>query len=102
MEREELNAILKNHKLWLETNGEEGVKADLSRANLKWVDLSGASLRGADLSGANLRGANLKWADLSDTDLRGADFKWADLSLSLIHIFPVVCGTLYRDPKGHP
>lgn len=80
MKREELNAILKNHKLWLETNGEEGVKADLSRANLKWVDLSGASLRGADLSGANLRGANLKWADLSDTDLRGADFKWADLS----------------------
>ena len=90
MKREELNAILKNHKLWLETNGREGVRADLSDVNLREADLSsadlreadlrGADLRGADLRHVNLRGADLSGADLRHVNLRGADFKWADLS----------------------
>lgn len=49
MERSKLNKILSNHKLWLETNGVEGKKADLS-----YTDLSYADLRSADLRSANL------------------------------------------------
>ena len=53
MTQEELNAILENHKKWLEGNGGE-------RANLK-----GANLRGANLCGANLCDANLRDADMT-------------------------------------
>ena len=72
MTQEELNAILENHKKWLEGNGGE-------RANLKGANLRGADLYGADLCGANLCDANLCGADLRDADLRDADLRDADL-----------------------
>lgn len=52
MTQEELNAILENHKKWLEGNGGE-------RANLKGANLCGADLRDADLRDANLYGADM-------------------------------------------
>lgn len=39
MEQKKLDKILENHKLWLETNGKEG-----ERANLRSADLSSADL----------------------------------------------------------
>lgn len=64
--KEELNEILKNHKLWLEfwlKSGlypKSGKQVDLSRTDLSEIDfLDGADLRGADLTGVNLSGANL-------------------------------------------
>ena len=72
MTQEEFNAILENHKKWLEGNGGE-------RANLKGADLRDADLCGANLCGANLYGADLCGADLRDADLRGADLRGADL-----------------------
>ena len=77
--QQELNQILKKHKIYMTTLREEGERADL-----RGTDLSDADLRRANLSGADLRGADLKWADLtganlSGADLRGADLKWADL-----------------------
>ena len=39
MNKEMLDKILDNHKLWLQTDGEEGEKA-----NLSWANLSGANL----------------------------------------------------------
>ena len=59
MNKRELNKILDNHKLWLNTNGEQGKKADLCEA-----DLCGADLCEADLCGADLREADLREADL--------------------------------------
>ena len=48
--------ILDKHAAWL--RGEpEGVKADLTGANLTGADLSEANLFGANLSKANLSGA---------------------------------------------
>ena len=72
MTQEELNAILENHKKWLEGNGGE-------RANLKGANLRGANLCGANLCDANLRDADLRDADLRDADLRDADLRYADL-----------------------
>ena len=85
MEGKELKKVLKNHKLWINTEGEEGEQAALSEEVLFGKDLSGAELRFADLSGVNLesavlKGVNLMGADLSDSDLCGADFSGADLS----------------------
>ena len=87
MTQEEFNAILENHKKWLEGNG--GERANLKGANLRGADLYGANLYGAnlryaDLYGANLRGthlrdANLRDANLRGTNLRGADLRYADL-----------------------
>ena len=86
--KEELDRILANHKKWLLTDGKEGEKADLSRAQLRGAKLSGANLfqanlseadlSGADLSDADLSGVTLWMADLSGAKLRGANLKAAD------------------------
>ena len=54
MNKEKLDKILDNHKLWLKTNGAEGERADLSSADLSSADLSYADLRYADLRSADL------------------------------------------------
>ena len=90
----DLAEILDQHKMWVESGGESGVKADLCGVNLTKADLTGVNLQGAhlhrmnlagaDLSMANLRGAslvrsNLQNANLLGTELRGANLMGANL-----------------------
>ena len=83
MKTNELNEILKKHKMWL--NDEDGgVRADLHNANLRYADLCDANLHNAnlcnaDLCDANLHNANLRYADLCDANLRYANLCNADL-----------------------
>ena len=70
----EIQQILDDHQQWLQTEGKEGQKADLSKADLQRLDLSGVNLEKANLQEANLPEAGL-WA----ANIRGADFKGADL-----------------------
>ena len=79
MKASELNLILDQHKLWLETNGVQGERANLVGANLMNANLTGAQLRGADLYGAKLNGTKLRGAKLTDADLGGANLTDADL-----------------------
>ena len=94
METSELNHILEQHKLWIETNGVQGKRAilylaaitdaaltyaNLSDANLRYASLYGADLRGANLSRADLEGANLTGAYLIGTNLTGANLMGANL-----------------------
>ncbi len=86
---EELKKILADHKLWLETDGKEGKKADLAetdlqRANFRGAKLQGADLQGADLREADLRGANLGGANLQGADLRRANFQDASLDNAIL------------------
>ncbi len=86
---DELKQILAAHQTWLETGGEKGKQADLSRTDLQGAALVGANLVSANLQGADLRGAklqkailfraNLQGADLPRADLQGADLPRADL-----------------------
>ena len=78
--QEELDKIIEQHRHWLneDCEGWEGMKANLSCANLSCTDLSDANLSGADLSCTDLSDANLRGADLSDANLRGADLSCAD------------------------
>jgi uncharacterized protein YjbI with pentapeptide repeats len=85
----EFAEVLDQHKLWVESGGESGRRADLSGINLANADLTGVNLRGAtldkaklqgaDLSMANLRGASLVQADLRDTTLLGTELHGANL-----------------------
>ena len=77
MEREKLNEILENHKLWL--NNEGGACANLKGVNLRGVNLRGVDLRYANLYDADLKNANLRDADLRCTHLRYANLKGANL-----------------------
>ncbi|MEQ5089074.1 pentapeptide repeat-containing protein [Providencia rettgeri] len=84
MNTDELRKILDEHKMYVESFGESGSKANLRGADLRGADLRGAdlidaNLIDADLIGANLRGANLRGADLIDANLRGADLRGANL-----------------------
>jgi hypothetical protein len=94
MKQEEINEILRKHKMWLEEeiNGE---RADFRGANLEGADFRGANLRRANLEDANLEDADLEDADLEDANLRGANFRGANLEGANFDFscFPLWCGS---------
>ena len=79
MTAERIKEVLELHKVWLNINGEQGERADLSGADLSGANLRGARLRGAHLWRANLRGADLRGADLRGANLDGANLYGANL-----------------------
>lgn len=77
--------VLALHKIWLESDGQKGSRADLSDGKFVGSVLCGmnferADLRRADFSRADLRNANLRNADLGGAILAGADLRRADFS----------------------
>jgi len=79
MEASELSLILEQHKLWIETKGKQGTRANLGHADLTGANLYGAYLGFAYLSFANLRDANLGGAILEYADLEFANLYRANL-----------------------
>jgi hypothetical protein len=77
MTQEELDAVLEDHKLWLEEKG--GRRANLYGAKLDFADLTGANLCGANLNATNLHRAKMSNADLNGASLNGANLYGADL-----------------------
>ena len=80
----DLKKVLSDHKKWLDSNGQEGIFADLKNCKLKGAVLIGANLKNANLEGAYLYGAyfknsNLENANLEGVNLRGANLRWANL-----------------------
>ena len=91
---DQLKQILADHRAWLESDGQRGLKANLSHAQLQGFSLWSADLREADLcyarlqgrtsitlacGGANLRHAQMEGASLWQASLRGADLSFAGL-----------------------
>jgi uncharacterized protein YjbI with pentapeptide repeats len=81
---DELNQILENHKIWLESNGNEGEQAYLCSADLRKSNFSGMNLKNAlfkwsDLRQSNFENTKLQDAHLEESDLHGAIFWDADL-----------------------
>jgi len=85
---------LKQHELWVGSEGKAGRRLNLSGCNLQGVDLSGrllaaakldhtilagANLKNVNLAAAVLTGANLQGANLDSAELRGADLRFANL-----------------------
>ena len=75
---EELGIILKKHLLWLDGD-KNGVRADLSEA-----DLRGRRLEMVNLSRANLAGANFENAWLTNSCLYGANLRDANLARTIL------------------
>ena len=87
--KEKLAEVLREHEKWLDSNGEEGKRTDLSYTDLSYADLSGANLFWANLFRANLSGADLSKADLSraylfEANLSGANLSGANLSRAIL------------------
>ncbi len=76
---EEIQAVLEEHRLWLDSNREKGKRADFSGKNLQEAHLVDENLRMANLFGANLEGANLEGANLFGANLEGAILRRANL-----------------------
>src|SRR6266404_1231719 len=77
---EELIKALEAHKLWLESKGKQGQRANFQNASLNEIrDLGGANLQGAILNGANF--AN---SDLTDTNFQGAELRRAVFSEAML------------------
>ena len=74
-----LKVILDQHKLWIESDHQEGKRANLRGANLRGANLQSAYLMGAYLQSANLMGAYLQSANLQSADLQSADLLGARL-----------------------
>ncbi|MCU0548064.1 MAG: pentapeptide repeat-containing protein [Leptolyngbya sp. Prado105] len=77
---EEIKAKIEQHRLWIQSDGEEGAIANLRDASLHNADLSSANLSSANLSFANLHHADLRSADLQSANLSFANLSFADLS----------------------
>lgn len=102
---EEFRSVLDDHKIWLESEGSKGKRADLSdvnlagrmhhrtyleeaklaRATLVRVNLYRGRLICADLTSANLEGAYLKGIDLQGAYLKDAILDNADLTGAKLH-----------------
>lgn len=74
-----IEEILDDHMHWLESDRRMGMRADLSRVNLRGVNLENRNLRLADLSFSNLEKANLINTNLMQADLSRARLIAADL-----------------------
>ena len=85
MDASELKEILEQHKLWIDTNGKQGQRANLSGANLYRAYITGAKLEFANLNGANLEGANLWDENLTGAKLTGAKLTGANLINAILY-----------------
>ncbi|MGH9718461.1 MAG: pentapeptide repeat-containing protein [Candidatus Acidiferrales bacterium] len=70
-----LEEKLASHLEWLDSHGQNGLRADLSDSDLEGQELIGVKLKLADLHDANLRAADLLLADLRDASLIRADME---------------------------
>ena len=61
--QEQLNELLKQHELWLGTEGKEGKRADLSGMNLNELDFSDRDLRQIILRDCSMENASFDSAE---------------------------------------
>jgi Pentapeptide repeats (8 copies) len=85
LSRDEIERMLGEHRLYLETEYHEGHRANFASADLSGQDFSGLNLRGIKMDRAMLRGADFTGADLQRANLIGtiseaARFDRADLT----------------------
>ena len=104
--------LLRDHKLWLDSSGRQGVRADLSDRDLNEADLRG--LRpdrdhgcavlpdlGAQLHRTVLAMADLSFADLRDAQMSYADLRGAEPDAGLFCPAPIFAAPIWRHWSAH-
>ena len=83
--QEDIYHILQEHKNWLESDSQDGYRAEINHADLSGIDLSGANLRGAKIIDTFLYDTDLSNADLSETEgIKPEHLAGANLSGALL------------------
>ena len=77
MTKEEIAAVLAEHKSWLEGNG--GKRANMRYANMRGANMRYADMRGADMRYANMRYAKMEGANMESADMEGAKMEGANM-----------------------
>jgi hypothetical protein len=72
LSRDEIEQMLAEHRVYLETEYHEGHRANFASANLSGQDFSRLNLRGINMDRAMLRGADFTDANLQRANLIGA------------------------------
>ena len=75
---EDLAKILKEHSIWLKSNGSFGKRASFNGMTIPSINLFMADLKKADFQGSDLTKSQLQWADLSGADFTGANLQDVD------------------------
>ncbi len=70
-----VDAMLAQHRMWVETNGQKGKQIDISRFDLRRTTI----FRHAKLTMMQAREAILYGVDFTESELQAADFQGADL-----------------------
>ncbi len=78
--QEELNIILKEHKLWLKDRS--GKRADLSDCDLSQLDMSYSDMSYSNMRGADMSYSDMSYSNMSYSNMRGADMSYSDMSYS--------------------
>lgn len=74
-----IQSLLHQHALWLESQGKQGRQLTLFDTDFRGVDLTGLNLSEAIIPGANFSGTFLVDIDLSGSNLASANFTDATL-----------------------
>ena len=83
MDPSELDQFLNAHRLWLNSNGQQGQQAK-GKHDFSEKDLTGAQLSKAVLTNSNFTKAILRDANLKEARLAGAIFKHANLQNAIL------------------
>ena len=98
-------AILQRHAKWLQSDGEEGEKANLSGTDLRYADLSNANLSYADLRYADLSNANLDFSCwplwCGSRDVKADDRLVAQLLFHVTRLDVTQCSGGVREAMEH-
>lgn len=78
--QEELNIIIKEHKLWLKDRS--GKRADLSDCDISKLDMSHADMRYSDVRGSCMNGTNMSHSDMRLTNMSHISLCCADMGYS--------------------
>jgi uncharacterized protein YjbI with pentapeptide repeats len=74
---EEVNRSLVEHKLWVETVGDRGTRAQFQKHRLPDVDLSDRDLSGAEFADCAMIGMHFSRATLALVNLAGCDLRYS-------------------------
>ncbi|HEB80052.1 MAG TPA: pentapeptide repeat-containing protein, partial [Rhodospirillales bacterium] len=84
LSQEDVRLRLLEHKCWLDSEGQAGIRASFFHADLRNVSFKDALLHNALFVLADLRGVNMSRADFRGVNFSGSDLSGANLKESLL------------------